>query len=145
MTHSPAHIIRQMLVDLGIGSDPDLATLGDWPCYDGAEPENPDDVITIYDTTGLQDGRAMFDGELLQHHGVQARIRGQDAPTAWAKADAVQTAFAQTVYDERVTIGANSYFVLCLGKISQVLAVGREPNSRRSVFTINAVAAIRPL
>jgi hypothetical protein len=142
LTHSPADIIRWLLVSLGLGSDPDEGA--PWPVYAAGEPNAPDNVITVYDTAGTDDGRSMIDGEVMGHNGVQIRVRSTTHPVGYAKADAVWTALCEEVYDNTVTIDGVSYLVHSVNKIGDVLALGKEvPASKRSLFTINAVVSVR--
>lgn len=143
MTHSPSDVLRKLLIDLGVGADPPATP---WPIYVGGEPPSPDNAVTIYDTAGADGGRAMFAGTLLGWVGVQVRVRSSDHPTGWTKADAIQTTLAESVYDERVTVGASTYLVHCLSKIGDVLAIGKEsPTSKRSLFTFNALMSVKQL
>lgn len=144
MVHSPAEVIRWLLVALGLGTDPNLALA--WPIYATNEPNEPDDCITLYDTTGTQDGRSMVDGELFQHFGFQVRVRSTDHRTGWVKAEAIRQALAKSIYQNLVSRDGSRYLVWCAAKISMVLVIGKDtPRSKRSLFTVNAVAPIRIL
>ena len=143
LLHSPAHIVQRLIVSLGLGTLPSAA--GSWPVYATAEPQDPDNVITVYDTAGQSDGRSMIDGELFEHNGIQVRVRATTHEVGWPKADAIQTGLALSVYDETVTIDGTAYLIHSINRIGQVIPIGKEtPLSKRSVFTINALALIRP-
>lgn len=144
MTHSPADVVRQLLVDLGLGTEPSAA--GAWPVYATGEPASPDAVITVYDTAGTNDGRSMVSGELFGHAGVQVRVRAATHAAGWTKADTVQEALAEDVYQRTVHVGAATYLVHSLNRIGDVLAIGKEsPTSKRSVFTLNMVVSVKQL
>jgi hypothetical protein len=51
LDHFPADIIRQLLIDLGVGLD---VTATDWPAFSQKEPDSPDNVITVFDTMGRE-------------------------------------------------------------------------------------------
>jgi hypothetical protein len=141
LPHSPAQVIQQLIADLSLGTDP-LANTA-WPVFASGEPSKPDNVLTITDTTGLDDGRVMQSGELLTHYGFQVRIRAVDHATGWAKADAIRTAFAESVYQNRVTLDATHYLIWAVTHIGQVLALGKDtPSTKRSLFTLNATVTI---
>ena len=141
LTHSPADIVRRVLIDLGLGVDPPSTP---WPVFASGEPDTPDNCITVYDTAGLDHGRSMIDGELFGHNGVQVRVRSNSHATGWTKADAIQTGMAKSVYQETVTISGQAYLVHAIAKIGDVLTFGKEtPTSKRSLFTINALASIK--
>lgn len=138
LTHSPARIIRQLLIDLGLGSNG-----GTWPVFYAMEPNAPDNCISVFDTTGTSDGRSMIDGELFGHEGFQVRVRAQDHDTGWTKADAIQKGLAEDVSLETVTVASSRYTVYAVTRISDVLPLGRQvPQSMRSIFTINATLAV---
>lgn len=144
LPHSPADVLRQLLVDLGLGSEP--AALSLWPVYATSEPSSPDNCLTTYDTTGLTDARLMVTGEAPVHHGFQVRVRSADHQSGWAKANAVRTALAESVYQHTVHVGASAYLVHAVARIGDVLTLGSEsPTSKRRLFTLNAVVTLQAL
>lgn len=143
LLHSPADIVRGVLIDLGAASSPDISPRTAWPAFSGKEPDSPDEVITLYDTQGFSDGRFMIDGELFSHPGIQLRVRSKDTPRGYSKASQLRSALAG-ILNAELTIGANSYVLHCVAKISDVIALGDEsPQSKRQLFTVNAVASVR--
>ena len=83
-------------------------------------------------------------GELLGHEGIQLRFRSVDAPRGWLKADAVQTALAEEIYQNSVVIESSDYVVHCFARIGNVMSLGKEsPTSKRNVFTLNAVVSLK--
>lgn len=144
MTDSPADVVRWILVALGVGTDPELGSA--WPVYCSSEPDRPDNSITVYDTDGTDNGRTMVDGKLQRLFGFQVRVRSDSHGTGWTKADAIQTALAESVYQETVTVNGRSYLVHAVSRIGDVLPLGKEsPTSKRSLFTLNAGVTVRPL
>lgn len=152
--HSPADIIRWMMVAINLGSSPtpwetggSTSSANAWPIFVAAEPNIPDNVITLYDTTWQSDGRAMHSGEQFQHYGIQVRVRGIDHPTGLLKALTIRETLDQSVYDRTISIPVGSstyrYTVHCISS-SSVLFLGKQtPSSKRSLFTINAKTTIR--
>lgn len=146
MTHSPANVMKWLLVALGVGTSPELSPLQAWPLYDSSEPGQPDNCITLYDTQGTDDGRSMLDGKLWQHHGFQVRVRSTDQPTGQLKADAVRLCLSQTIYHNSVNRQGKTYRVWNCAKIGQTIYIGKDkPRSERSLFTINATVALEQL
>ena len=144
MMFSPADISRWALIALGLGSDPDEVAA--WPIFATGEPTSPDDCITVYDTAGNDDGRAMTSGELFSHYGIQIRVRAVDHETGWVKADSLRTVMSQQVNALLLAVGSSNYLVHAFTKIGVVLPIGKDaPKSKRSLFTINLTAAIRRL
>ncbi len=149
MTNSPAEVIQWLLIALGQGTIPTDA--GAWPCHATNEPSQPDDCLTVYDTTGQSDGRSMIDGALWQHFGFQVRVRSKDHRLGWVKADAIRDALSLSTYHRSVSIPGDSggptatYHVWSVNKIGVILPLGTDQGrSKRSLFTLNAIAALRP-
>ncbi len=148
LLHSPAEVIRALLVASGLTSDPPAPPTAPsaWPCYATNEPSTPDDCVTVYDTAGRMDGRDMVDGQQNIHRGVQVRVRSTDHPTGYQKAEAVAVWLDEGVNQAVVTISSNSYLVFCVNRTGDVLVLGKNvPGTKRSLFTINLVAPIRRL
>jgi hypothetical protein len=141
-SHSPADVIRWLLVQLGQGSDPTLSPLQPWPVYASSEPNEPDDVLTVYDTTPQGDGRIMLGGMQQVHWGVQVRVRSTIHVDGWKKAKGLEAALSEEVAYTTVNVGAVPYVVYAVST-SSVLVLGKEqPSTRRSLFTCNFVTAI---
>ncbi len=152
LRHSPAEVVRQLLVDEGLCTDhgPALEAAAPWPAYATNEPDNPDDCVTVFDTQGQDDGRVMSDGQLQQHYGVQVRVRSAShGPVGgWRKAREIRTGLSKEVYRQDVTVTdedgtASRYMVHALTRIGMVLPIGRDkPSSHRDVYTINMTVVV---
>lgn len=133
--NTAAEVMRQLLIDIGMGSDGGT----DWPVYDSNEPNAPDNVITVYDTMGMDDGRSNLDGSLWAHLGAQVRVRSKGVAVGRSKAFAIRKALSQ-VNGRTVWIGSASYWITNVAKIGQVLALGTDkPGSSRNLFTLNVL------
>lgn len=144
LAHSPADILRQLLVDLDLGSYP--ANPPDaWPVYVASEPDRPDECVTVYDTAGRPQGRLQVSGEKPELHGVQVRVRSARPPEGWAKARTIAVALDESVYAETVTMtGGSSYCVHSVTRTTDVVPLGKEsPQSKRSIFVLNALVCLR--
>lgn len=144
LTHSPADVLRWLLIDLGQGSDP--ADGAAWPVFASAEPDSPDSCLTVYDTAGRDSGRSHPDGERAEHHGVQVRVRATSHREGYQKARAIALALDQDVYRDTVVIGDDAYRVWSVSRTGDVLVLGTNiPGSKRHLFTVNAVVSLRQL
>lgn len=137
MDHSPADIIRQLFINKGLGTAPQDGD--DWPVYASLEPHTPDNVITVYDTVGTDQGRVMIDGKVLGLWGFQIRVRAVDFQTGWAKIEAIRTSISE-IYQEMVTLDAITYLVHAIVRIGNNLHIGLDANRR--LFTLNAQSVI---
>jgi hypothetical protein len=139
LNHSPADIVCQLLISLGLVDDPlGTGTATGWEGYVSNESSVPDNVVTVYDTQGKPDGRVMTSGEQQEHHGFQLRVRGADAQVGFAKARALAVALDQTVLRNSVTLGTSTYLVQAVSRTGEVIPLGTEPGTSRELFTINA-------
>lgn len=144
LLHSAAEIVAQLLIDLAQGTLP--SANGSWPVYDAAEPNTPDNAITVYDTTPQMQGRTQVDGVHQQHHGIQIRIRSQTHVIGNRKAEEVQATLDQTVYQNRVTLDGTTYIVQSIGRTSGIIPLGADSaTSKRRAFTINGTVPITRL
>ena len=137
LDHSPARIIRELLIDLSSGS----ATSGlssDWAVTVGDLPDTPDNVMMIRDSQGILDGRAMVGGLRLIMHGFQVTIRAQDQQSGYLQANDIAVA-VDAVWNSTVIIGSSTYLVTAISRTGDVIYVGTDkPQSNLHLFTINA-------
>lgn len=141
LQHSPADVIRYLIIQLGSGSNPDASLA--WPVYAAKEPNLPDNCITVFDTEGRDDGRTSPDGERQEFHGVQVKIRATTHALGWDKARDIAVSLDEEVLNETVAIGSSRYVVTAVTRTSGVLVVGSDtPSSNRRIFTFNAVVSV---
>jgi hypothetical protein len=136
---SPADIIRQLLLDLGL-----VAATGDWTTFVSFLPESPDNAVCVYDTAGRPNGRLMA-GEQIIHPGIQIRVRGLSYPAVWAKSNTIATALDSLA---RVLVAISSteaHTLLNVSRTGDIIPVGieEEGGRRRHHFTINAVVTLQ--
>jgi hypothetical protein len=110
----------------------------DWKCFVGAEPDMPDSVITVFDTTGVTDGRDMRTKESIVFHGVQVRLRSVVYSDGWGKLQEIKKTLDR-VQMETVRVG-NTAVVLHAFKLSGTPSfIGRTEKNRRCIFTLNGL------
>lgn len=152
LSHLPSNIIRQLLVDLGVGSLPTDNISN--PISIENEPNSPDNVITIYTTTSVLQGRNQNNGEMNEFYGIQIRIRNSDIQNGWIKAKKIQNEIDTVVNRNTVSIAdttgtsTSSYLVHAITRTSGILSIGKEGQESRggrtdrNLFTINAIVSI---
>lgn len=144
LSHSPADVVRYMMIDLSLGTIPTAG--GSWPINVSVEPDSPDNCITIYDTEGIQSGSEQVGGEVQEHHGFQVRVRSPTHAVGYAKARAIAQALDTLVAYETVTISSNTYRVESVSRRGDVLVLGKDmSNTKRDLFTINYLVSITKL
>lgn len=138
--HSPADIIRHLLVGLNVGTMPSAGE--NWPIH-MAEPDQPDNCITMYDTEGRDFGR-IRGGERQVMEGFQVKVRGVDHKTGYDKSNDIAQIMDTGVGNSTLTIDGTTYIVHTISRTSGVLILGKEiALSKRNLFTINAVVSLR--
>lgn len=140
LEHSPADILRNLLVNLGLGTTP--SDSGSWPVYASLMPDTPDNVITLIDTAGVKQGRIQTSGEIQEHYGVQLLIRSTTHPVGYTKAQALAVALDENIQNNTVTISGTTYDVDAVSRRGNVLSLGEEEESNRRLFSINAIVSI---
>lgn len=139
LTHSPAEIIRQLLIDLGVGT-----ASGSWPVKFATEPDNPDNVITVYNAAGRSSGRVQNGGERQEHHGFQVRVRSTSESVGYVKARVIAVALDENVLLTTVTVDSSTYRIQSISRTGDVISLGKNhPTTNLNLFTINALASLR--
>lgn len=153
--HSPARVLQQFLTDYGLGTDPELGTTGDeygeWPIFRGREPDRPDDLIKVSDTTPKSDGDSMVDGERQEHEGIQVFVRSYDYDIGWRKINDVcqvlnavaRDAVSVELPTELGTAGANYQIAACTKSSGPAPTGPDTPQGKRLTFTANYLVSIR--
>lgn len=135
----PSAIIRQMLLDLEVGS-----AASDWPIQLALLLDNPDEVICVLDRAGKEDGRLMGTGERIRHPGIQVLLRGMDYPALYSKTIELAEALdAQRRLVVDIPDG-ESYLVHNISRMGEPMPLGIEIDNRkrRHSFSINATLTV---
>ena len=147
--HSPADILRWLLVNAGQLADPTVVSgtpplpTGNWPGYVAVEPNLPDNCVTLFDTDGTPDGRAMPTGLVYYHYGCQLRVRSTTQNAGYVEAKALQQYISESILMNTVVIAGNSYLVHCCSGIGEPVRIGQDrPNSGRFLHTLNLMIAL---
>lgn len=141
LSHSPADVIREMLIDLSLGILPQSGTDNDWETYCDHLPDQPTRAVAVYDTAGLKNGRSAF-GEVYQHNGIQILVRAEDHPTAFAKVNAIQQQLDEVVKNTTVTFSGSTYVVFAAQYQSGPIRL-QDDSLRRNKFSLNYLIALQ--
>ena len=146
LSNSPADVLRYALIALGLGILPVPGTnytATSWPTSTGQELDSPDNTATTYDTTGIKDGRSMTDGDVVEHPGVQVRVRATDDPTAQTQAWILANAVDRLIIGTNLTIGTHTYTIYAVSRKGNPARLSQEtPTSRRPVWTFNVTVTL---
>ena len=148
LEHSPAEVIRNLLVAKGAGTMPTAS--GSWPIYHSLEPDLPDKVITVYNETGIKQGRTQIDGEVQEKHGIQIRVRSSNERNGYKKARQLADLVDKQVRQDLITLanvetaGNSTYRVVCISRVGDVISLGTELSAtKRHLFTLNCLVPMR--
>lgn len=134
LTDIPCKIIRQLIIDLGEGTDPDDSDT--WPAFASKMPDNPHNAILVRDTEPIPQGRVAY-GQDQMHRAMQVTVRGTTEVTAYEKCESIRSQL-ESVNRSNVTVGANTYFIDAIFRRSGPLPIGPEPpEGRRELVTLN--------
>lgn len=142
LDHSPADVVRWLLINLGVGTDPDDE--GSWPIFCDGEGDTPDNAITVYNTSGIVHGEVHYNGEVQEHYGLQFRLRATKSTVAWPKINELMLTIDQVINNDVVTIDGTSYYVECIPRTGTVLALGKA-DGKRYVYTLNSTVSLRKI
>lgn len=145
LLHSPAEVIAQLLVDLGLGVAVDNTTTTQWQVFSLHEPDRPDYSITVYEVTGIVDVRTMPDRERAEWDGIQIKLRCPSEAVGSVKARAIAVALDSVAQQVVVVGGGTSYNIWCFNRSSGPIPLGKEPNSDRRSITINGTVSLRKI
>jgi hypothetical protein len=132
LAHSPADIIRSMLVELGLDAG--------WLISDTSMPPTPDKAIVVTDTAPQMDAATM-QGYQAEHYGLQLTVRAKTHGEGWVKANAVAAAM-DVISRRAVHVEDSDYYVQAITRVSGPLMTGAEQGSQRRLFTINVLVSL---
>jgi len=124
-----------------------IETGKNWPLYVSSMPDG-DGVKTncgaVYDTAGILDGK-LSSGEVVQHPGIQLRIRSSDYEVGYAKIEELALAL-DNVNQDTIVVKGNTYLLQNISRTTSVVPLGSERGyKRRFVFTVNFLITIRKI
>ena len=142
LSHPPSQIIASWLIAEGIFGAYNAST---WPLYKSQLPEKSrqNDAAAIYDTAGIQEGTLQQGRELINHPGIQIKVRSKVYKDGWNKADDALQALRGLLREE-VTLDSTTYRIEAVNPSSDIVPLGQEVQGteRRELFTVNFLATI---
>jgi len=140
MTHSPAQIMSQAMIDASLFTVPGSS---DWPLYISVLPSADgvaDQAACVYDVAPVSMGRILR-GDHCWKHGVQLMVRDPSYTTGWAKAAASVRAL-ELMHMVNVVIDDTAYLIDSVGLTTHVLSLGQD-EYRRAMFTVNMLVMLK--
>jgi len=144
---TPAYILASYIIQEGVGdmNDPDSSLGAIWPLYVSYMPDGKNiqtNCGTLYDTSGIKEGRLM-EGEVVEYHGVQLRIRSGEYNEGWAKVEEIVKAL-DTVRNEIITVSDVEYKICNVMRSGPPVSLGVERGTQgRRLFVANFLLALQ--
>jgi len=135
-----SEVIKDILVAAGQATFAD--TTADWPLFISTEPEDPDQVITLYDGDPLRGSSLKHDEAAWQQIQVQIRLRNRDYQAGYTKmADLLKTIAQKGLFREDADeSGENDIRWHSFRVVNGPLHIGKDDN-KRHLFTANVRAS----
>jgi hypothetical protein len=134
---SAASVVRQALIDAGQSSLPFHG--GAWPAFVGSTWDLNLNLVALYDTTPIKDGRISRTGEVIEHKGVQLLISTLDYEDGWVKFRDVMQAINE-MRNLEVTVDGTT-FTIVNAKKESAAHIGVDER-RRQLFSANYIVTI---
>jgi len=140
--HIPADIVVQALVAAGLCGRPGTQEARDsgWVATVNQQIDNPTQAITVYSEGGTRDGRYTR-GPVVEHPGLQFRVRAEDDPKAYAKIAALGN-WADNVLRQVVQFSGVAYTVQAVSRSGPPIRLGLDDTKRRIVYVLNATVTL---
>jgi len=150
MDHSPAEILQKAMIDSGLAEDPGYLSLGIgahtlWPVIENFQPDAPDNVIIVYDTSGLAGSKGMISGARSEKPGFEILVRAMERSDARQKISSISTWLSKSLKRTEVEVGeeGDEYRIESVTLVGTIAFVGVEPDGkRRSLFSLNGRVSI---
>lgn len=144
LTHSPADILRYIIVAHGWGILPPGSSNPDWSVFVDKEPDRPDNCITLYNTSAKYNGR-VHSGEVQEQHGIQVRVRSALSNEGYTRARGVAIELDEQLSIESITIGGSTYSVKSFNRRTDVKPLGTDAQTptKRFVHTFDGLLVVR--
>ena len=146
MLNSPSSVIAEyittVLTSLGLTPPNSKST---WPLYIGELPDGTQvetNAVSIRDTAGLLDGRFMASGQVVQHFGLQIKLRANDYETGWTKIESVAISLDGIPSETPIIKDGTTYSILNMSRSSAVINLGLDDKKRNS-YSVNYLLTIR--
>lgn len=141
--HGQHDITRKILSLLGLGTHPDTGQ--PWPIYVDQEPDFPDNCITIYETSGINEGKLMPTGEDVEHPGLQIQVRceASQPPVGRKKTREIKSSLDQLTSPYSLSFEGISYTIYSFNPQGSIIPLGRDmTNKNRFLWTINYTVSL---
>jgi len=141
MNRTPAEVLTAHFASLLLCTRPEDDADGLWPATVDFLPDDPDNALSLYNTSGNLDGRIQSSGEVIQHPGIQIRVRALDSAEGYLKIKELALAM-NAVKRALVAFDDEFYTIHAIKQTSDIFSIGKEPDGNRFWFSVNGTITI---
>lgn len=139
--HPPSQILFAFLKIKNAVESLQQATNEKWACFVGHLVDSdgiPNNVVSILDTEGLEDGRYQRTGEIMTHPGFQIIVRSENYSAGYLKVQEIRKLINTELRKTQITLDSTVYHVQC-GSAREPMPMGVEPGKQknRNLFALN--------
>jgi len=155
LTHSPAEIVLEVLIATGNAARVDSVSPVDWMVFQNktmpAKVLNTsnfltDKLISVYDTTGIVNGRNFITGEYDEFHGVMIMLRLNEFEdnVGFQKAKSIQHYLDTEINRYTITVDSSNYIVHQMRRTSDIIRSSDldDDSVMGLVYTLNYLVTI---
>ena len=144
---SPALILSEYIINtLGLMTNPTASGL--WPLYTSYLPDSDDvesNAGAIIGKEGFLDGRLMKTGEVINHPGLQLKIRSLTNEIGYVKIESIGLGLDQ-VAGNNIIIDGSTFEILNIKKVTDIISLGlEEGTNRKYISTIDFLMTLKKI
>lgn len=146
LLNSPAEVLRHAFISMGLGSTPDEKP---WPIFVDTKADvecGSDNIVIINNTTGRGFGFTQFDGERMEHEGIQVRTRSTVPELGYRVLRGLALVLDKQMHQQVVSMDGGDYLIEDIIRSSDVLFAGPvSKDDKRPTHSVNATMDITML
>ncbi len=144
MKSSAAHVVRDYLVQIGLGTLPSLEAT--WPIFVGKSQDKPDNMVLLSNTMGMMNGRDLRSGKTHEHFGLSMLVRSTEETIGYKRADLLCKVF-DAIFRQVVTVDSVRYMIQSISRRTQIVPLGsareeKELAEKRILHSANLLVAV---
>lgn len=146
----PSTLFTQILQEENLASTDPAA---DWFPFLAFLPEGTpakDRAISVTDYSGLPDGRILRTGEVIEHPGIQIRVRSRRYEEGYSKIKAIQTTMDAIlrrlvqIKDDKGDV-LETWLVVSASRTSGIMPMGYDPKGKTYHLSINYTVTVEQI
>ncbi len=140
----PSTILKQYLIDSGVGLDPTASPSSDWGIYVSQLPDADgisDNTMAILDTSGIKIAKWMKNGQTYFNYGFQIIVRSNGYVEGFTQMKLVEDKLDSVKYTSQV-YNSITYTMRNVNRTSSFVLGQEEDKRRRQLFSVNGLLSV---